>query len=488
MKSTTRLACALMLTATAAAAQVVTPVNPGDGVARQAASGRGPSPEQKAMADANIAELTREMKLAGVNELRAPLNATRPDLPHYTNYDEKKANPYPLPDLLAFKNGKTVKTRADWTKRRAEIKQMFDEQVYGKYPAHIPGVTWKLDGTENLTVEGIAVVAKHLTGHVDNSSYPAITIDIKMDVVTPASAHGHRVPVIIGGGALPRPVPAGAPGRGAAPGGMSRIMGPATDSSAKQLLQKGWGFVSVNTNQVQADNGAGLTSGIIGLVNKGQPRKMDDWGVLRAWAWGQSRAMDYLVKDKDVDPKKVGVMGHSRGGKAALVALVDDPRFAIGFISSSGAGGANLYRRDYGEAPSNLCAPNEFHWMVGNFLKYCDVRHTIDELPVDSHEFIALVAPRAVFIGGGGLIMEPASAIPGDAWQDAKGMFMAAAAATPAWSFYGKKGLPSANLPPMETLVDSGDVAFRQHPYGHTPNPNWSYFISFAAKEFAEQK
>jgi len=483
-----KLAAALLLTAaTAASAQIVTPLNPGDGLARQAASGRGPSPEQKAMSDANVSELMREMKLAGVNQLRAPMNATRPDLPNYTNYDEKKANPYPLPDLLAFKNGKSVKTKADWIKRRAEIKQMVDEYVYGKYPAHIPKVTWKLDGTENLTVEGIAVVAKHLTGHVDNSSYPSVNIDIKVDVVTPVSMKGKRVPVIIGGGALPRPPVPGAPvfaGRGAP---NPRITGPAVDSSAKQLLSRGWGFVSINSNQVQADNGAGLTSGIIGLVNKGQPRKMDDWGVLRAWAWSQSRAMDYLMTDRDVDNKKVGVMGHSRGGKAALIALVDDPRFAIGFISSSGAGGANLYRRNYGELPENLCAPNEFHWMAGNFLKYCGVTHTIDELPVDSHEYIALAAPRAVFIGGGDLIMDP-ELIPGDAWQDAKGMFMAGVAASPAWGFYGKKGLSSANLPPMETLVDSGDVAFRQHLYGHTPNPNWSYFIQFAAKEFAQQK
>ena len=483
-----KLAAALLLTAaTAASAQIVTPLNPGDGLARQAASGRGPSPEQKAMSDANVSELMREMKLAGVNQLRAPMNATRPDLPNYTNYDEKKANPYPLPDLLAFKNGKSVKTKADWIKRRAEIKQMVDEYVYGKYPAHIPKVTWKLDGTENLTVEGIAVVAKHLTGHVDNSSYPSVNIDIKVDVVTPVSMKGKRVPVIIGGGALPRPPVPGAPvfaGRGAP---NPRITGPAVDSSAKQLLSRGWGFVSINSNQVQADNGAGLTSGIIGLVNKGQPRKMDDWGVLRAWAWSQSRAMDYLMTDRDVDNKKVGVIGHSRGGKAALIALVDDPRFAIGFISSSGAGGANLYRRNYGELPENLCAPNEFHWMAGNFLKYCGVTHTIDELPVDSHEYIALAAPRAVFIGGGDLIMDP-ELIPGDAWQDAKGMFMAGVAASPAWGFYGKKGLPSANLPPMETLVDSGDVAFRQHLYGHTPNPNWSYFIQFAAKEFAQQK
>jgi len=493
MKITTRLAAALLLAvATAASAQIVTPLNPGDGLARQAAAGRGPTPEQKALSDANVAELMREMKLAGVNQLRPPMNATRPDLPYFTNYDEKKANPYPLPDLLAFKNGKSVKTKADWLKRRAEIKAMFDEQVYGKYPAHIPKVTWTLDTTENVAFEGIPVVVKRLTGHVDNSSYPAITVPISMTVVTPAGAKGKRVPVIIGGGNIPpAPAPGAAAGRGAPPAGRGvpnpRITGPAVDSSGKQLLTKGWGFVSVNANQIQPDNGAGLTGGIIGLVNKGQPRKMNDWGVLRAWAWAQSRAMDYLMTDKDVDNKKVGVMGHSRGGKGALIALVDDPRFAIGFISSSGAGGANLYRRNYGELPENLCAPNEYHWMAGNFLKYCGVSHTIDELPVDAHEFIALVAPRAIFIGGGDLNMEPGM-IPGDAWQDAKGMFMAAAAASPAWGFYGKKGLPSAKLPPMETLVDSGDVAFRQHLYGHTPNPNWSYFIQFAAKEFAQQK
>jgi pimeloyl-ACP methyl ester carboxylesterase len=467
--------------ATAAYAQMVTPLLPPE------AQARARSPEQQAALDAQIKELMREMSLLHINELRWAKNAVLPNGPNFANYEEKLANPYPLPDLLAFKNGKSVKTKADWMKRRAEIKALFDSEVYGTYPAHIPKVSWKVDGVENLTVEGIPVVAKHLTGHVDNSSYPSINIDIKVDVVTPASMKGKRVPVIIGGGALPRPPVPGAPvfaGRGAP---NPRITGPAVDSSAKQLLSRGWGFVSVNSNQVQADSGAGLTAGIIGLVNKGQPRSLTDWGVLRAWAWAQSRAMDYLMTDKDIDNKKVGVMGHSRGGKAALVALVDDPRFAIGFISSSGAGGANLYRRNYGELSENLCAPNEFHWMAGNFLKYCAKGHTIDELPVDSHEFIALAAPRAVFIGGGGLIMEPGM-IPGDAWQDAKGMFMAGAAASPAWKFYGKAGLPSAKLPPMETLVDSGDVAFRQHPYGHTPNPNWSYFISFAAKEFAKQK
>ncbi|HZQ39445.1 MAG TPA: hypothetical protein VFA87_01580, partial [Rhizomicrobium sp.] len=226
----------------------------------------------------------------------------------------------------------------------------------------------------------------------------------------------------------------------------------------------------------------GLTKGIIGLVNKGQPRKMDDWGVLRAWAWADSRTLDYLQTDPDVNGRQVGIMGHSRGGKAALVALVDDPRLAIGFISSSGAGGANLYRRNYGELPENVAAPNEFHWMAGNFLKYAATGHTIDELPVDSHEFIALAAPRPIFFGGGAYVATPACAIPGDVWQDAHGVFKAVAAASPAWEIYGKKGLETATFPKVETFLPNGTIGFRQHPYGHTPTPNWSYFIRFAAK------
>ena len=236
-------------------------------------------------------------------------------------------------------------------------------------------------------------------------------------------------------------------------------------------------------NEVQADNGAGLTSGIIGLVNGGQPRGLDDWGVLRAWGWGDSRIVDYLLTDAEVDGTKIGITGHSRGGKAALVAMVDDPRFAIGYISSSGAGGADLYRRNYGETLGNLAGSSEFHWFAGNFLRYAAVGHTANEMPVDSHEFMALAAPRPLFIGGGAFLKDPQYP-PGDAWQDAQGMFMAAAAASPAWELLGYKGLGTSTFPPMNTLVDTGKIAFRQHQYGHTPAPNWPYFIEFASRLF----
>jgi len=439
-----------------------------------------PTPDERAaIAAANAAERMREMKVLGIAGLQPPFTAYDIGKPGNANYDEAKANPYPsLPPLLVLKDGTAVRSAAQWQKRRTELKALFDENVYGKYPAHIPAVTWKVTGTEQVTVQGVPAVVKHVTGHVDNAAYPAITVDIQLDVVTPQAMRGHKVPVIIGGGSI-RPRPIFTPPPGAA---VHKLKSPDNPpDSAKLLLEKGWGFVWINNTDVQADNGAGLTKGIIGLVNKGQPRAMDDWGVLRAWAWSDSRVLDYLQTDPDVNARAVGVMGHSRGGKAALVAMVDDPRFAIGFISSSGAGGANLYRRNYGEPVSNLTSNNEFHWFAGNFLRYAAQGHTPDEMPVDSHEFIALVAPRPLFIGGGALLTDP-DYVPGDAWQDAQGMFMASAAASPAWELMGKKGLAATTLPAMGTLVDGGAIAFRQHEYGHTPAPNWPYFIAFASR------
>jgi hypothetical protein len=440
------------------------------------------APDRAAITAASAAERDRELKLVGITAMQPPATAYDIGKPGNANYDEAKANPYPkLPDILTMNDGTEVTTPAQWKKRRGEIKAMFDENVYGKYPAHIPSVTWKVDSVEQMTVQGIPAIVKHITGQVDNSSYPAITVEIHADVVTPASTKGTKVPVIIGGGSIrPRPAfPHPAPGQVV----HNLASPPDPPDSAKLLLDHGWGFVGRNSNDVQADNGAGLDKGIIGLVNKGQPRSLDDWGVLRAWAWGDSKLLDYLETDPDVDSKKVGVMGHSRGGKAALVAQVDDPRFAIGFISSSGAGGADLYRRNYGETMGNIAGTNEFHWFAGNFMKYGAAGHSPNEMPVDSHEFIALVAPRAIFIGGGALLTDPVYA-PGDAWQDAQGMFMAAVAASPVWDLLGAKGLGTTKFPPMGTLIDSGDVAFRQHEYGHTPAPNWPYFIEFADKEF----
>jgi hypothetical protein len=304
---------------------------------------------------------------------------------------------------------------------------------------------------------------------VDNSTDPAIKVDIDLMLVTPLKA-AKAVPVVMqfgfigvpGGGRFGPPPPA-------APGGR----GPTGPTWQQQVLDKGWGYAVIVPGSIQADNGAGLTQGIIGLVNKGQPRKADDWGALRAWAWGASRALDYFETDKAVDARHVAVEGHSRYGKATIVAVAYDQRFWTGYVSSSGEGGAKLHRRDWGEIVENVAGNNEYHWMAGNFLKYAGPLNWGD-LPVDSHELIAMCAPRPVFISGG--------APTGDGWVDAKGMFMAAAAAGPVYRLLGKKDLGTTEFPPIETALVDGDVAFRQHSAGHTDGPNWPYFLDFASK------
>ena len=176
----------------------------------------------------------------------------------------------------------------------------------------------------------------------------------------------------------------------------------------QQAMSHGWGYGSIDPASIQADSGGNaLRQGIIGLVNKGQPRKPDDWGALRAWGWGVGKLVDYFEANPDskVDPKKVGIEGVSRYGKAALVTEAFDPRVAVALVGSSGEGGAKLHRHDYGEAVENLTG-DEYYWMAGNFLKYgaSDINGksmNASDLPVDSHELIALCAPRPCFISDG---------------------------------------------------------------------------------------
>jgi hypothetical protein len=242
----------------------------------------------------------------------------------------------------------------------------------------------------------------------------------------------------------------------------------------EQLISKGWGYAVLYPNTIQADSGAGLTRGIIGLVNKGQPRRPDDWGALRAWAWGASRALDYLETDRDVNAKQVGIEGLSRYGKAALVTMAYDQRFAVGFIASSGAGGAKLLRRRYGELVENVAGSGEYHWMAGNFIKYAGPL-TADDLPVDAHQLVALCGPRPVFISSGSFEVE-------GGWVDAKGMFLGGVGAGPVYRLLGGRDMGTAEFPPIETALIDGDVAFRQHRGGHTAGPNWPTFLTFAER------
>jgi hypothetical protein len=442
-----------------------------------------------------------------------------------STYDENTANPYPkLPDPLTFNDGSKVKTAAEWQRRRAEIVELFDREVYGRRPGNIPKVSWTVTGTTEGVTANVPMITKQLVGRVDNSGYPALSVTILATLSTPKSAKG-PVPVVLmfgGGGSAPAGIPAttactlpgaaatapnnaargGAPpiaarggaipnapaaaaARGAATGAANGAPGGgnAGPSAQEQIVMRGWGYASVSTASIQADNGQGLTCGIIGLVNKGQPRSLEDWGVLSAWGWGMSKVMDYFATDQAVDAKKVAVQGHSRDGKAALVALAYDERFLTGFISSSGQGGAKLHRRKYGESIENLAATNEYHWMVGNYLKYAG--HW-DALPVDSHELVAMVAPRPVFLSTGkgpdlnpdGTVMmmpagdprfqasrgpiEQQAANINDAWVDSKGTFLAGVGAGPVYRLLGKKDLGTSEFP----KIDSIHPATRRGPTG----------------------
>jgi hypothetical protein len=256
--------------------------------------------------------------------------------------------------------------------------------------------------------------------------------------------------------------------------------------STWELIAAGWGFALLDPASVQADDAAGLTHGIIGLANHGQPRRAEQWGALRAWAWGAGRGLDYLETDPAVDSKHVGIEGASRYGKAALVTMAFDQRFAMVLVGSSGKGGATPLRRNYGEAVESLTG-GEYYWMAGNFMKYgaSDAvfgSRNAGDIPVDSNELIALCAPRMTFISYG--IPEK-----GDApWLDQRGSFMATVAASPVFQLLGVEGLSlprpedyhTAQMPPVNDGLLGGRLAWRQDDGGHTDAPNVKYFLQWA--------
>lgn len=382
----------------------------------------------------------------------------------WNNYDERKANPYPnLPDPLIMDDGLTIADANAWWKvRRPEVERQFDEEIFGHVPESVPAVNWRIVETTDSTIGSVAVVIKHLVGHADNSLDPDVQVNIQLALTLPAKVV-HPVPVIMEFGFVFPP--------GFKFPGTPEQKGPTWQ---EQVLDKGWGYAIYVPTSVQPDNGAGLTGGIVGLVNKGQPRTPGQWGALRAWAWGASRVLDYFETDKSVDAKKVGIEGVSRYGKAVLVTMAYDRRFAIVLVGSSGKGGAALYRRDFGEDMGNICSSGEYHWFAGNFLKYV---LNPDSLSVDSHELIDLCAPRPVFISCGSPQEE-------GSWVDDRGQFMAEVAAGPVYKLLGEKSMEVTQMPVMGTQIVDGALGFRQHEDGHTVGPNWPYFLEFAQRYF----
>jgi len=459
------------------------------------------------------------MDQLGIKALR-PGPSGNEKAPNRANYDESKANPYPdLPDPLKLNNGQPVTTaQIWWDQRRPEIVEGYEKYVYGRIPKDVPSVKWTVTAVDHEMIGFNRVLAKDLIGEVDNASYPAISVKIHMTVVTPENAAG-PVPLLImfGRAGFPNPkepvgqdldrinaawkalliqqdpslkdvlakLPAWEPIR-STPFQPPQLNADGDPPNTWQLIAAGWGFALLDPASVQADDGAGITRGIIGLVNKGQPRTPEDWGALLAWGWGAGRAFDYLATDPAVDAKHIGIEGVSRYGKAALVTMAFDRRFAMVLVGSSGKGGATPLRRNYGEAVESLTG-GEYYWMAGNFIKYGASEAsfgsmTPGDIPVDSNELIALCAPRLTFISYG---------VPdkGDAhWLDHQGSFMATIDANRVFALLGAKTLDiqgdyhTAKMPPVNEGHLDGQLAWRQHDGGHTDAPNMKYFIQWADK------
>lgn len=383
----------------------------------------------------------------------------------WVTYDDDHAGDYTPIDLLTMHDGTRITTAEQWwNQRRPEMFNDVQQQIWGVIPDadKLPDVTWEV--TETIKGEGEhAYIEKTITGHIDTSRYPQVrdTPTIEATLRLPGKADG-PVPVIVmfGGWGLD---------------GVWELAEPA-----------GLGICTLNPNALQPDNGTGLTSYLIGLVNQGQWRKPSDWGTLLAWSWGVSKMIDYFETDDAVDAKKIGITGHSRYGKAALVTVAYEPRVAIAYPSCGGALGPSMIRRHWGQDLESIAWDREYHWVAGNFFKWMGPLHEgqymprkVELLKVDAHSLIALAAPRPVFLNAG----------THDTWPDPEGIYLAAAGATPVYELLGHKGLVMPDdQPQIDKAYIQGDIGYRYHDGGHTPMPDWPAFITFANRYFQDDE
>jgi hypothetical protein len=386
------------------------------------------------------------------------------------NETESNVIPYTLPDPLMMPDGKRVATREQWMKiQRPYLYHLFEKNVYGRYPAQKIDAHYKILEQSADALGGMAV-RKQIRIFLkpgDTSVY--------MDVLmyTPAHANGPS-PVFLGlnfdGNATTQPdekIILSQKGNDGSVRGSKASRWP-----VKNILENGFGVVTACYNDIEPDNKDGWKTGFRTTLQNELKIKPQEWGAIGAWAWGLSRIMDYLETDKDVDAKKVAVLGHSRLGKTALWAGASDTRFSIVISNESGEGGAALARRWFGETVK-LINTRFPHWFVSFYKKY---NEDVFDLPVDQHELLALIAPRPLYV---------ASAA-GDLWSDPKGEFLSAWHASEVYSLFGEKGLGTDEMPGPD------------HPVGNTIHYHvrtgkhkitlydWQQYINFAKTKWGK--
>ncbi len=389
------------------------------------------------------------------------------------NYDEAKVPKYTLPDPLVMRNGERVRDATTWfERRRPEILELYRSEVFGRSPARPAALDFEIVATDQAALGGKAVRKRVFL-------WPAGKEGPKMDLLLylPAGANKPS-PVFLGLGFLGNHSVAADPGVPLAeewtrdavkfqPGASSRGSAAAAWQLEK-ILAHGYGLATVYAGDIEPDATGGMRYGIRPLFfEPGQTRpKPDQWGAIAAWAWGLSRAMDYLESDHDVDARRVAVIGHSRMGKTALWAGAQDQRFSIVISNESGEGGAAITRRCFGERIADLNAQFP-HWFCGNFKKY-DNRE--DALPVDAHMLLALIAPRPLYV---------ASAA-GDLWADPRGEFLAVVNASPVYELLGKQGIGTGQMPAIEKPIMQ-TVAYHIRPGEHGITAyDWEQYLKFA--------
>jgi hypothetical protein len=369
---------------------------------------------------------------------------------HVSNYDEASVPPYTLPDPLKLNDGRTVDSPELWRReRRREILAFYEEQIYGRVPANAPHVTWRVVSTEP---DG----ARRVEGQMgDDPSGPKMNLELHL----PKDGKG-PAPVLLNlsffGAGSPRP------------GGPPRF------DARGEVLRRGWAYAQIGYGDIQPDRADRWREGVIGLtLREGQTQPApDEWGTISAWAWGASRVVDYLQTVDGIDPGRVAITGASRLGKTALWAAARDERIRAVFSVVPGEMGASLIRRDWGETLDDMA--QNFPWQFAGNLQNWVGRW--NELPVDQHCLIALIAPRAVYVNGGLR----------DQWSDPKGEFLAMAAAGPVYRLLGGADLGTTNVPELDKPVISTHLAFHYHSKGHQAvEEDWSFFLEFAEKHFA---
>lgn len=384
----------------------------------------------------------------GYGELRQGANGNDPAAPNAANYDEARVGTLPLPPLF---ESDTDRTPAGWAERRTDLARLLEDHWVGRIPESVANfrIVWRKEAVRPGLEQWIG------------------------QVIAPGGRMGPTIDATI---SFPRgaaPAPALISYGYIWPGGrVPNFGGAAPPDPVAQARRHGFAFVEYRPQLLQADTGATMEQGVIGLAR--WPRAEHDWGALRAWAWGASKLREELALDPRINGQRISLTGHSRFGKAVLVAAAYDHAFADAHVSSSGAGGAKLMRRDFGERWENLAASGEFHWLAPAAMRYARQGRSIADLPVDAHSLIALRAPRPLFVTSG-------VAEKGDAWVDPRGMWLAAQAAQPVWALLGGE-TPSGEMPaPGSEAQAPYPLGWYQHEEGHVPWPAYEAFYHHEA-------